>query len=264
MHLQEMFGDVKFVCMGGSSVRAGKFAHKIAQVIGIDMPDEGLLPIGKTERCSLYKIGPVISVSHGMGMPSMLIFLHELTKLMEYAKAENFTFIRIGTSGGVGIEPGTVVVTNEGLNEELEPNFEQIVLGQRRLYETALDTNLANRILSVRGNIRAEVGKTMGTNDFYEGQARLDGALAPDYTEAEKLLFLQRAHQKGVRNIEMESTAFAAFCKRANIPAAIVCATLLNRLNGDQVTSTSEELAEFSSRAENLVLEFIKRDLSKQ
>ena len=71
--------------------------------------------------------------------------------------------------------------------------------------------------------------------------------------------FLKRAHEKGVRNIEMESTAFASFCRRANIPAAIVCATFINRLNGDQVTTTAEEQMKFSSYADELVLSYLRK-----
>lgn len=41
---------------------------------------------------------------------------------------------------------------------------------------------------------------------------------------------------KGVVNIEMESTIFAALTYHAGIKAAVVCVALLNRLNGDQVS----------------------------
>ena len=50
----------------------------------------------------------------------------------------------------------------------------------------------------------------MTADDFYEGQGRLDGAIC-DYTEDDKMAFLERAYEKGVRNIEMESLTFAAF-----------------------------------------------------
>ncbi len=258
MNLEEMFGDAKCVCMGGSPVRAEVFAEKVASELGIEIPDGKIKPIGKTERFSLFKVGPVISVSHGMGMPSMLICLHEITKLLEYAGCEDVKFIRIGTSGGVGVEPGTVIVAKEGLNAKLEPTFEQVELGVTYGYTTQLDRQLAADILSTCGNIRTQIGNTMGTDDFYEGQGRLDGALKPRYDEAAKMDFLKRAFMAGVRNIEMESPAFAAFCARAGIPGAVVCTTLLNRLDGDQVTSTPEELASFSDNAQQVVLNYIK------
>lgn len=263
MDLKAMFGDVKYVCMGGSPVRAEVFAKKAAEELGFAVPESEIKPIGKTERCSLFKVGPIISVSHGMGMPSMLIFLHELAKLCDYAGCKDVKFIRIGTSGGVGVEPGTVVVAEEGLNGKLEPVFEQIELGETYQYPTGLDKDLAKEILEARGEIRALIGKTMGTDDFYEGQGRLDGALRPRYTEADKMAFLQRAHAAGVRNIEMESTAFAAFCNRAGIPGAVVCTTLLDRLQGDQVTSTPQQLAEFSDNAQTVVINYIKGQLEK-
>ncbi len=263
MDLKGMFGDVKYVCMGGSSVRAEDFAKKTADELGVEVPEGGIQPIGKTERCSLFKVGPVISVSHGMGMPSMLIFLHEIAKLLDYAGAEDVKFIRIGTSGGVGVEPGTVVVADEGLNAKLRPEFEQVELGETYTYQIGLDTKLADGILEARGDICALLGKTMGTDDFYEGQGRLDGALKPRYTERDKMAFLRRAYDAGVRNIEMESTAFAAFCLRAGIPAAVVCTTLLNRLEGDQVTPTPAQLAGFSDNAQRVVILYMKGELKK-
>lgn len=45
-----------------------------------------------------------------MGIPSLSIMIVEAFKLMNHAKAKDVKFIRLGTSGGIGVEPGTVVV----------------------------------------------------------------------------------------------------------------------------------------------------------
>jgi uridine phosphorylase len=58
----------------------------------------------------LYKIGPILAFSHGMGCPSVSIALHEVAKLLAYAGARA-SFIRMGTSGGVGLPPGSVVLS---------------------------------------------------------------------------------------------------------------------------------------------------------
>ena len=50
--------------------------------------------------------------------------------------------------------------------------------------------------------------------------------------------YLQWLKEGGVSNIEMESTCFAALTNLAGIKAAIVCVTLLDRLNEDQVRVT--------------------------
>jgi len=48
------------------------------------------------------------------------------------------------------------------------------------------------------------------------GQGRLDGALCSFSTE-EKFEYLRKANEAGVRNIEMESTVFAAMCRVCNL-----------------------------------------------
>lgn len=49
------------------------------------------------------------------------------------------------------------------------------------------------------------------------GQGRLDGALCC-YTEQDKQEYLRAAHEAGVRNIEMESSVFAAMCSACGLP----------------------------------------------
>jgi uridine phosphorylase len=55
------------------------------------------------DRYSLYKVGPVLSVSHGIGCPSASVVLNELLKLIHYSGCKDVTFFRVGTSGGLGI-----------------------------------------------------------------------------------------------------------------------------------------------------------------
>jgi uridine phosphorylase len=258
MNLKATFGDTRYVCMGGSPERALTFAIKAAHELDIPVNDEAVLPIGKTERFALYKVGPVVSVSHGMGMPSISILMHEITKLMHYAGADEPDFIRIGTSGGVGVEPGTVVLSEEALNGNIEPYYELAVLGETKRYPTKLDKCLNDALYETRGDLSVVMGKTVGVNCFYEEQARIDGALYPGYSLEEKMAFVHRIHDLGVRNFEMEAPQFASFCMRAGLRGAIVCVALLNRLHGDQVTSTPEQLAEFSDRAQQVVLNYIK------
>lgn len=260
--LPELFGDTKFVCMGGSGPRAEKVATKFSQQLGLPIvrystdtenevsnmegvqqnigeiiagtrplragmegvydfvAKEAGLPtaIGKRERFELYKVGPVIIVSHGMGMPSMQIELDEVTKLLHHAGAEDFKYFRIGTSGGVGTEGGDVIIADEAVNDSLEPVHEKTELGKEKKYPTQLDIKLAQELLAVAGNVKAQIGKTMGTDDFYLGQGRLDGFLKPSYTEEDKVAFLERAHEAGVRNIEMESTAFCRILPKSRNP----------------------------------------------
>jgi uridine phosphorylase len=262
--LTQLFGNVRFVLMSGSAVRAQDMTMKLTTLLQLPLPfGTTLSPIGKTERYTLYKLGPVLSVSHGMGMPSASILLHEITKLLFHAGVKHPTYIRIGTSGGINVEPGTVVISNGVLNGFLQPYHDVVIHGKVVHRSTAIDTTLADEILScanVSPAISATTGKTLATDDFYEGQSRLDGAIC-EYTEQEKLDFLKNLQQAGVRNIEMESGVVASFCHKLNIRCAILCVTLLNRLLGDQIALTPQQVHEYTDRPLMIVARFLQKQL---
>lgn len=65
-----------------------------------------------------------------MGVPSLSIMLIETIKLLHYAGAENVTIIRLGTCGGIGVAPGTVVISTGALNGALEPVHRQYIGGK--------------------------------------------------------------------------------------------------------------------------------------
>jgi uridine phosphorylase len=270
MDLKSMFSDVRFVCMGGSASRALKIAQRLCKELNVF---EGLpagldvATIGKTERYSMYKVGPVVSVNHGMGMPSLSILLHETTKLLHYAGAKDVMFIRVGTSGGIGIEGGTVLLTTAALNGELDELFTLYVLGEKRQWPATIDADVVEEIRQVARaqcpSVKVVTGKTLGTDCFYEGQGRLDGAIC-EYTEHDKFAFLKRLHALGVCNIEMEASLFAAFTRRLGIRAALINVALLNRLHGDQVTSTSAQLSQFTDDAISIMIAYINSKLTNQ
>eukprot|EP00051_Salpingoeca_urceolata_P020074 m.298123 g.298123 ORF g.298123 m.298123 type:complete len:330 (-) comp19534_c9_seq1:116-1105(-) len=263
--LKEMFGDVRVVCMGGSPLRMAAVAREAVGELGIETPTGmSICDISRTDRFALHKVGPMLSVSHGMGQPSMSIMLHEVAKLLHYAKASDVVFIRIGTSGGVGVEPGTVVISDKVVNGLLEPYHRCAVLGREEKRPTILDEGLrAALVAHTPKDIPVEVGTTMCCDDFYEAQGRLDGAIC-GFTSQAKMAFLQRAHEAGVKNMEMESSVFAAFCNKLSIRCAVVCAIILNRLDGDQLTASKEQLAEYSLRSRKIVYSFIRSHTGRQ
>ena len=202
--LPEMFGDVRFVCIGGTSSRMENFARYIMKELDYKLPTGATLQDLSTagHRFCMYKVGPVLSVSHGMGVPSLSIMLHEVIKLLSYAGARDPVIIRIGTSGGIGIAPGTVVVSNGALNGLLRPEHNnvsaecrqthsvlladsdremliQIILGKVVARPATMDQSLASALLEMgkHHDFTTVTGKTMCTDDFYEGQGRLDGAI---------------------------------------------------------------------------------------
>ena len=69
------------------------------------------------------------------------------------------------------------------------PPFHQCP-GEEIRHPSSLDNDLSNEIFQCRGDVPATQGITMGTDCFYEGQARLDGAIA-EHDMADKNAFLQ-------------------------------------------------------------------------
>lgn len=262
--LPAMFGDVKFVCTGGSATRMKEFIEYIAVLLGMEDPKSEYPNICEgTDRFAMYKVGPVLSVSHGMGVPSIAIMLHEVIKLLHHAGCKDVTLIRIGTSGGLGVEPGTVVITKQALDGKFQAKMEQIILGKTVERSSELDRGLAEELLQCGKELNqfpTVTGNTICTMDFYEGQARLDGAFC-SFTEKDKLEYLHRARQAGVYNFEMEATALAAMCNLSGLRAAVVCVTLLDRLKGDQLTSSHEVLQKYQQSPQILVGHYIKKQL---
>lgn len=264
--LKEMFADVKFVCFGGSPSRMEKFAFYLVDKLKHKMTaGQTLCNIaGGSDRYVLYKVGPVISVSHGMGIPSLSILIHEILKLLHHAgcSPSDVMFFRIGTSGGLGLEPGTVVISEAAVDGILRPYMEVATLGMIIQHPAFLCHELNTELMEIakETGTTTVLGKTMCTYDFYEGQARLDGAFC-DYTPEDKMAFLKRAHDRKVANIEMESLCFAAMTHRAGIKSAVICVTLLDRLKGDQISTPHDVMEEWQQRPQRIVTQYICKQL---
>ncbi|CEF67115.1 Nucleoside phosphorylase domain and Uridine phosphorylase, eukaryotic family-containing protein [Strongyloides ratti] len=253
------FHDVKFVCCGGSSKRMGHYAKIFAKEMNYEVP----IDLSKSDRYCLYKTGKVLWVNHGIGAPSLSVMLNEIIKLLHYANCKDVSFIRLGTSGGIGVEPGTVVISSGALNGELKQEYNQWIMGKKVSRPCVVDEKLQSEIIETANliNIPQCSGLTLCADDFYEGQARLDGAFC-DYNSEDKFTFLKELVEKGVRNFEMESTCFTALTSRANIKAAVCCVALLNRLNGDQVILDKNTYLEYEMRPFKLVTALLKRRLA--
>uniref|UniRef100_A0A8C5F243 Uridine phosphorylase 2 n=1 Tax=Gopherus evgoodei TaxID=1825980 RepID=A0A8C5F243_9SAUR len=159
------------------------------------------------------------------------------------------------------IDPGTVVITDIAVDSFFKAQFQQVILDNIVIRSTELDKDLVEELLNCSKEIHdfpTLTGHTMCTYDFYEGQGRLDGALC-SFSNEKKLEYLKRAYDAGVRNIEMESTVFAAICRLCGLKAAVVCVALLNRLEGDQIKAPHEVLVEYQRRPQHLISIFIKK-----
>ena len=136
-------------------------------------------------RYGMWKVGPVLCVNHGMGQPSCSILVHEVSKLLGHAglAPKEITIIRVGTSGGLGLKAGTVVVSDQVYNSLLEPTYNIAVCGKLEKRTTKLDDALARELIATAPeDVDVVQGHTMAADTFYESQGRLDGAIC-EYTQ---------------------------------------------------------------------------------
>ncbi|XP_030376265.1 uridine phosphorylase 1-like [Scaptodrosophila lebanonensis] len=259
MDFRKEFGDVKYVVMGSTDESVLSFAKRMMK--DLDLPSGNPVNIAKSgNRYAMYKVGPVLCVSHGMGAPSVSAVMNEVIKLVYHANIQDPIFFRIGASGGLNVKPGTVVISEQALDGQLRSAHEVVVRGKAEQRPTTLDAQLAREVADFarpEDGFQTVLGKTMCTNDFYEGQTRTDGAFA-DYTDNDKINYLQKLKNQGITNIDMESAPFAAFTKQANIRSANVCVANLDRLKGDNINADKEELENWSRRPQRIVSRYIR------
>ena len=248
--LAELRG-VRAVILAGSGRRIREFAQRWSQL------NDGspIVAFPKEDRFVTRYTAGVLFASHGMGMPSASIALQELMRLVYFLKRgdldalENVFWCRVGTSGGVGLPGGTIVVSTEGLMADLKPY--RLLRGGDGEYWFDGHFPDASReaILAANGGVpdpHVVSGKTVAGNEFFLEQFRLDGAVCFETPET-KMAWLRWLATNGVRNIEMEGAMFAGYLNHWGFPRfAMICCTLLNRLDGDQVTATEAELHKFS------------------
>lgn len=111
------------------------------------------------------------------------------------------------------------------------------------------------------GRFEIKMGATIGTNDFYEEQGRTNGAIC-EHSQQDKRLFLEKARQMGVINMEMESNHLASMCNKLSVPFGVVCVALNNRLLDDRVLLSAKQVAQFERRLFWIIALFIKQRLA--
>lgn len=242
--------DVRAVVMAGSGSRIKEFAERWSELnAGTE-----IVAFPKEDRFVTRYTAGVLFASHGMGMPSASIALQELMRMVFFLKRgdldamDEVFWCRVGTSGGVGLPGGTVVVSSEGLMADLRP-FRLLNGGTGEYwFDGHFPAESCNAIIAANEHTDFDIisGKTVAGNEFFLEQFRLDGAICLETSET-KMGWLRWLQDNGVANIEMEGAMIAGYLNHWGFSKfAMICCTLLNRLEGDQVTANPEQLHKYS------------------
>jgi uridine phosphorylase len=261
----ESFRDVRAIVLAGPAHRIEGFTQRWSALHG----NAPVVALPKEDRFVTRYCAGVLFASHGMGMPSASIAVQELMRMVFFLKGGDHDamsevfWARVGTSGGVGLPAGTVVVTTEGVMADLKPYRLLSGLSGEYWFDGTFPRDVAEAIVaaSAGSGIPIELGRTVAGNEFFLEQLRLDGAICLETPES-KMAWLEALDASGVHNIEMEGAMFAGYLNYWGFPRfAMICTTILNRLEGDQVNRTTDELDQFSERSGDVLFNYLTATL---
>ena len=165
-------------------------------------------------------------------MPSLKIIINEVCKALRYAGSlSKCHFFRSGTCGGIGVEPGKLVLTRLAVDQDMHPFYVQKTMREEQHYPSACAEETMQKILGVAHALHMEcvTGTTMTANGFYEDQARCDGFFCT-FDSAQQKEFLASCREQGITNFDMEAQLFQAFTNRVGVPSAVLCTVIVNRM----------------------------------
>jgi uridine phosphorylase len=250
MDLTQGFGAIHNVIFTRSPSTAKILSQKLASsLFKIPQALVQCPTIAKDERYHMYKLPHTIIISHGIGAPSLLICLNEITKLLIHAGVSAVNFLRVGPADGLGVDVNQLIIAHEALSPQLQPQWQNIEFGTEQIYPTQLAPQLLQTITQLNPQANFIHGKILSSNNFYAGLGRVNGAIAPNFSPQERAAYFSRAAAAGVKAMDLESTCFSAFCRNFNIPAAMLAYCIADRLHDQEQEPgfKEEELANLDS-----------------
>jgi uridine phosphorylase len=184
----------------------------------------GYLPNGK----------PVLSVTSGMGAPSLSIVVNELVQVGIQK------IIRIGTCGSIQphIPVGSIVISSAALCRQGAANDIAPVE-----YPAAADPFLTVALVNAAQELKIEhyLGITASVDTFYEGQERTNSANSHLIRKLEGIT--EEYRQLNILNYEMEAGTLFKMAGVYGFAAAAVCGVVAQRTVSENVISTSKDMA---------------------
>lgn len=164
--------------------------------------------------------------------------------------------------------PGTVCVTNRAFDPLFNEFVELKICLKLVKRSSRVDSKVAEDLarlhpgnqVDLGGMFDVKLGATIGTNDFYEEQGRTNGAIC-EHSQQDKRIFLEKAREMGVINMEMESNYLAAMCNKLNVPFGVICVALNNRLIEEMTSLSQEQKTQFERRLFWIITRFIQERL---
>ncbi len=233
------------------------------------------IPVKITDdkRYSMFLVGDTLVVNHHMGLGTMEILVTEIIMALAAAGASGVTMFRIGTCGGIGEDPGTVVIADKVWSETPDSDLEHegkkyvpiAVSGENEWWPGDVDPTVGKKLFKIAKKLKlpTAMGGVMSKLRFYSGEARTDGAIC-DHGHEKATGFFQLMHDLGIRKSEMEAMELVSIAARHGIHHAIICVVLDNCFTHESISFTDAQMKEFASRPIEVVLQLLAEEMGRE
>jgi len=214
-NIYQKFGNVRYVFCTGER----KDADDLALFFQSQLTNVKDIPkiVAKDDRFRIYVVANCMIVSHELGASSFSILLQELTKILSRVKCPFKGYLKFGRTWSFNQCLGTVVASKQCFNENLKA-FETVsILGKKQKRSIKFRSNLVNQFSSIFRNIK--FGKIVGIYNVLKSFGFSSTEIVRKDKEKK---YLKDLTDLGVKQFDLESHIFGAFCSQLNIPCAVL------------------------------------------
>lgn len=207
INLGETFKEVSTVIFTENNQDALIISNYIAnKVFSLSELNYTLKPLFKTERHHFYLIKNFIVVSSGIGNPSTLICLNEISKLLFHANILNPYYIQISPS--IGLNNNTnVQLIQKVFNYKYENYYENISCGDYYTYNAIVNQNNIDEFIN-KTKININISNSITLPNLIQSINNND--LNQEFIKTNNIL-----------SANMDNSVFAGFCNYMNINSLI-------------------------------------------
>jgi hypothetical protein len=208
MDISKIFSNVSTVIFTENNYDALFIANEISkQIFNLSNLSYSLNPLFKTERYHLYLIKNFIVISTGIGNPSTLICLNEISKLLFHANILNPYYIQITPSIGLN-NNNNIQLIKTVFNHNYKNYYENISCGHYYNYQSNINQNNINKFINKNQKFNVNISNSITVPDL----------ICSIYNNYINESFIQ---ENNILSANMDNSVFAGFCNYMNIRSLI-------------------------------------------
>jgi len=214
-NIYQKFGNIRYVFCTGEREDADDLTLFFqSQLTNLkDIPKI----VAKDDRFRIYVVSNCIIVSHELGASSLSILLQELTKVLSRVKCPFKGYVKFGRTWSFNQPLGTVITSNHCINQNLKTFKTVSILGKKQKRSIRFCSNVVSQFSSTCRNIK--FGKITGVCNVLKSLGFSSTEIVRKDKEKK---YLKNLDVLGVKQFDLESHIFGAFCSQLNIPCTVL------------------------------------------